>query len=207
MFSQAINLLKIRERGREKRQYLLLLIQIPLDLDCKTVRIFEKIQVHAGSQTKGLERRFAPVRLLRHALTISLLILRKKTTLLQLACSRRSDSRAREKNSRRKKKKKTEGRLEGERGRKLSLAPPLTAALYYLNDWNRLFCSLLRIRKDETISFICFLCTHYPPKEFRCTVGHWKLTKMAACKLHFGFSKVCDDYLRDSRSNQKECRK
>ena len=36
----AINLLKIRERVREKRQYLLPLIQIPMDLDCKTVRIF-----------------------------------------------------------------------------------------------------------------------------------------------------------------------
>ena len=65
-----------------------------------------------------------------------------------LACSRRSDSRAREKNSRRKK---NEGRLEGERGKEGCRSrphpvfpvynltrSPLTAALYYLNAWNRL---------------------------------------------------------------------
>ena len=44
----------------------------------------------------------------------------------QIACSRRSDSRAREKNSRRKK---NDGNLT---------RSPLTAALYYLNAWNRL---------------------------------------------------------------------
>ena len=72
---------------------------------------------------------------------------------IALACSRRSDSRARERNFRIKK---NAGRLEGERGRQcvLSLSPPppptpvfpvynltrspLTAALYYLNTWNRL---------------------------------------------------------------------
>ena len=43
--------------------------------------------------------------------------------------------------------------------------------------------------------------------EFRCSVGDWKLTKMAACN-HFSFSKVCGDYFDGfSRSNQKECRK
>ena len=40
-------------------------------------------------------------------------------------------------------------------------------------------------------------CVHRPPmsrfSEFRCSVGDWKLTKMAACN-HFSFSKVCDDY-------------
>ena len=45
-----------------------------------------------------------------------------------IACSRRSDSRAREKNSRRKKEKKNNN---------LTRSPP-TAALYYLNAWNRL---------------------------------------------------------------------
>ena len=58
---------------------------------------FLRIQVRASSQTKGLERswkqrarlgrvrlaRFARVRLLRHALLISWLILRKKPTVLQ----------------------------------------------------------------------------------------------------------------------------
>ena len=60
---------------------------------------FLRIQVRASSQTKGLERswkqrarlqyervrlaRFARVRLLRHALPISWLILRKKPTVLQ----------------------------------------------------------------------------------------------------------------------------
>ena len=70
-------------------------------VDCKTVRIFLRSQVSASSQTKGLERGWkrrvrlgrdvgrvrlallARVRLLRHALTISLLILRKKPTVLQ----------------------------------------------------------------------------------------------------------------------------
>ena len=56
------------------------------------------------------------------------------TSRRNLACSRRSDSRAREKNSWRNKK---EGRLEGERGYNLT-RPPLTEALYYLNAWNRL---------------------------------------------------------------------
>ena len=40
-------------------------------------------------------------------------------------------------------------------------------------------------------------CVHRPPmsrfSEFRCSVGDWKLTKMAACN-HFSFSKVCGDY-------------
>ena len=47
------------------------------ELDCKTVRIF--------CQTKGRVRlaRFARARLLRHALPISLLILREKLTVLQ----------------------------------------------------------------------------------------------------------------------------
>ena len=54
---------------------------------------FSRIQVRASSQTKGLERgwtygrvrlaRFARRRLLRHASPISLLILRKKPTVLQ----------------------------------------------------------------------------------------------------------------------------
>ena len=54
---------------------------------------FLRIQVRASSQTKGLERgwtygrvrlaRFARLRLLRHASPISLLILRKKPTVLQ----------------------------------------------------------------------------------------------------------------------------
>ena len=63
-------------------------------LACYTTKqsVFLRIQVHASSQTKGLERaenierdarvrlaRFARVRLFRHALPISLLILRKKT--------------------------------------------------------------------------------------------------------------------------------
>ena len=76
--------------------------------------VFLRIQVLASSQTKGLERgrkqrarlgrdakiffngrvrlaRFARVRLLRHALRISLLILRKKSTVLQSkACEARS---------------------------------------------------------------------------------------------------------------------
>ena len=54
--------------------------------------VFLRIQVHASSQTKGLERgwkqrargsRVSRIRLLRHALPISLLILRKKPTVLQ----------------------------------------------------------------------------------------------------------------------------
>ena len=54
---------------------------------------FSRIQVRASSQTKGLERgwtygrvrlaRFARLRLLSHASPISLLILRKKPTVLQ----------------------------------------------------------------------------------------------------------------------------
>ena len=69
----------------------------------------------------------------------------------RLACSRRSDSRARGKNSRRKKKRGETSREKGggegrEGGRVLLLSPlslfltrsPLTAALYYLNVWNRL---------------------------------------------------------------------
>ena len=54
---------------------------------------FLRIQVRASSQTKGLERgwtygrvrlaRFARLKLLRHASPISLLILRKKPTVLQ----------------------------------------------------------------------------------------------------------------------------
>ena len=67
-------------------------------LACYTTKqsVFLRIQVHASSQTKGLERaenrerdarvrlaRFARVRLFRHTLPISLLILRKKPTVLQ----------------------------------------------------------------------------------------------------------------------------
>ena len=74
-----------------------------------------------------------------------------------IVCSRRSDSRALEKNSGRKKK----GRLEGERGGNFSRSrppspavfpvynltrSPLTAALYYLNAWNRLVNRRLRLR-------------------------------------------------------------
>ena len=69
--------------------------------DCKTVRIFaysntrEQLNKRAGTrvntESKTGERRygrdrlarFARVRLLRHALPISLLVLRKKTTVLQ----------------------------------------------------------------------------------------------------------------------------
>ena len=65
-------------------------------LDCKTVRIL-RIQVRASSQTRSGTRlktesetggcvrlaRFAQVRLLRYALPISLLILRKKPTVLE----------------------------------------------------------------------------------------------------------------------------
>ena len=54
------------------------------EVDCKTLResVFLRIQVGASSQTKGVAR-FARVRLLRHALPISLLILSKN----RLFCS------------------------------------------------------------------------------------------------------------------------
>ena len=62
-------------------------------VDCKTVRIFaysstrEQSNKRSGMRLKTEsetgERRFARVRLLRHALPISLLILRKKPTVLQ----------------------------------------------------------------------------------------------------------------------------
>ena len=70
-------------------------------IDCKTVRIFaysntpEQLNKRSGTRVKtgsktgerryGRERlaRFARVRLLRHALPLSLLVLRKKTTVLQ----------------------------------------------------------------------------------------------------------------------------
>ena len=73
-------------------------------LDCKTVRIFAysskreqsnkrsrtrlKTESEAGERRYGRVRleRFARVRLLRHALPISLLILRKKPTILQSTC-------------------------------------------------------------------------------------------------------------------------
>ena len=67
-----------------------------LHLDCKTVRIFaysstrEQSNKRSGTRLKTESEtarlrlaRFARVRLLRHALPISLLILRKKTTVLQ----------------------------------------------------------------------------------------------------------------------------
>ena len=70
-------------------------------IDCKTVRIFaysnsrEQLNKRSGTRVKtesktgerryGRERlaRFARIRLLRHALPISLLVLRKKPTVLQ----------------------------------------------------------------------------------------------------------------------------
>ena len=70
-------------------------------IDCKTVRMFaysnsrEQLNKRSGTRVKtesktgerryGLERlaRFARIRLLRHALQISLLVLRKKPTILQ----------------------------------------------------------------------------------------------------------------------------
>ena len=70
-------------------------------MDCKTVRIFaysssrEQLNKRSGTRVKtesktgerryGRERlaRFARIRLLRHALPISLLVLRKKPTVLQ----------------------------------------------------------------------------------------------------------------------------
>ena len=57
-----------------------MLIWFELVIDCKTDRIF------AYSSTRALLARFARMRLLRHALSIysiSLLILRKKPTVLQ----------------------------------------------------------------------------------------------------------------------------
>ena len=67
------------------------------DIDCKTVRIFaysstreqsnkrSTMRLKTESETGEFSRlaRFARVRLLRHALPISLLILRKKPTVLQ----------------------------------------------------------------------------------------------------------------------------
>ena len=62
-------------------------------IDCKTVRIFAYSSTREQSNKRSAtklktesetgERRFARVRLLRHALPISLLILRKKPTVLQ----------------------------------------------------------------------------------------------------------------------------
>ena len=53
--------------------------------------------------------------------------------------------------------------------------------------------------------------TGYPSIEFRCTVGHWKLTKMAAYYPRVNFTFASRTFVmiiwRDSRSNQKECRK
>ena len=62
-----------------------------INLDCKTVRIFQRIQLRGSSQTKGLQRgwkrvrlaRFAHVRLLRHALPISCTDFEKKTDINQ----------------------------------------------------------------------------------------------------------------------------
>ena len=57
---------------------------IPL-LDCKTVQIFACSSTRELSNRRSGTRlaRFARVRLLRHALPISILILRKKPTVLQ----------------------------------------------------------------------------------------------------------------------------
>ena len=89
----------------------------------------------------------------------------------QVACSRRSDSRAREKNSRRKKK---QGRLEEE-----SSSPPpppvfpvynvnrfsLTAAFYYLNALNRLLLRLASVLFFVTIvTIVFFLFDEVRPK-------------------------------------------
>ena len=52
-------------------------------LDCKTVRIFAYSSTREQSNGRVRLARFARVRLLRHALPISLLILRKKPTVLQ----------------------------------------------------------------------------------------------------------------------------
>ena len=108
-----------------------------------------------------------------------------------LACSRRSDSKASKKNSR----KKNDGRLEGERGRECvtSLSPPLpppptvflvynltraplTASLYYLNPWNRLLqtqiCKFGRTKFDTcTLSY--------------CTTRSWSLCLYSL--MHFAF--------------------
>jgi len=52
------------------------------------------------------------------------------------------------------------------------------------------------------------LCTQATHITVERRARDWKLTKMAACKLHSSFSKVCCDYLDGfSRGNQKECRK
>ena len=62
------------------------------DLDCKAVRIFaysstpEQSNKRSGTRLKTESACFARVRLLRHALPISLLILRKKPTVLQSIC-------------------------------------------------------------------------------------------------------------------------
>ena len=53
-------------------------------LDCKTVRIFAYSSTREQSNKRCVRlARFARIRLLRHALPISLLTLRKKPTVLQ----------------------------------------------------------------------------------------------------------------------------
>ena len=52
-------------------------------IDCKTVRIFAYSSKREQSNERSGTRLKTPVRLLHHALPISLLILRKKPTVLQ----------------------------------------------------------------------------------------------------------------------------
>ena len=72
-------------------------------------------------------------------------------------------------------------------------------------------CLSREVRFSDDLHSFRPSCVHRPPmsrfSEFQCSVGDWKLTKMAACN-HFSFSKVCGDYFDGfSGSNQKECRK
>ena len=57
-------------------------------LDCKTVRIFAYSSTREQSNKRSGSVRLARVRLLRHASPISLLILRKKSTVLQSTSQR-----------------------------------------------------------------------------------------------------------------------
>ena len=80
---------RMTQRVRLSANLLNLRLQVPEALQTAKKSVFLRIQVRASSQTKGLARgrvrraRFARVRLLRHALPISLLILRKN----RLFCS------------------------------------------------------------------------------------------------------------------------
>ena len=81
----------VHQKELERLKNKILLTSYRLNLDCKTVRIFaysstrEQSNKRCGTRLKtesvasGRLARFARVRLLPHALPISLLILRKKT--------------------------------------------------------------------------------------------------------------------------------